>query len=102
MPHSTTTERSPDCFTDQGLPAIAGVDDHRYADLLRHGGTHRAEQHPGESASAMATNDDELSTLGLVDEMASRVLKLDHAVNGDLRIAFLPADQALAERFFGR
>ena len=51
--------------------------DHRYASLLRHGGADRTEQHPGESAAAVATDDDELSPLGLVKKMAGGVLKLD-------------------------
>ena len=46
--------------------------DHRYASRLRHGGADRTEQHAGESAAAVATDDDQLSPLGLVEQMAGR------------------------------
>ena len=52
---------------------LAG-NDHRNAGRLRHGGADRTEQHAGESAAAMAADDDQLSPFGLVEKMPGRVL----------------------------
>ena len=87
---------------DRAFPLVLAGNDHRYAGRLRDGGADRTEQHPGESASAMATDDDELGPLGLVEQMASRLLKLDQSVDRDLGIAFLPAGETFGESFLGR
>ena len=67
----------PIALPDRTFALVLARNDHRYASLLRHGGADRTEQHPGESAAAMATDDDELSPLGLVEKMAGGLLKLD-------------------------
>ena len=84
----------PDCAGP--LPFVTLVlsrDDDWYASLLRYGGTDRAEQHPAESTPAVTTHDDELGLLSLFEKMADGSLKLDNALDRDLRIAFLPAGQ---------
>jgi len=77
---------------------VLSRDDDWYASLLRYGGTDRAEQHPAESTPAVTTHDDELGLLSLFEKMADGSLKLDNALDRDLRIAFLPAGKALGER----
>ena len=81
---------------------VLACNDDRYASRLRYGGADRTEQHPGESAAAVATDDDELSPLGLVKKMAGGLLKLEYTVDGDLGIAFLPAGKAFGKRLVRR
>jgi len=80
----------PIALPDRTFALVLARDDHRYASRLCHGGADRTEQHPGESAAAMATDDDELSPLGLVKKMAGGLLKFDQTVDRDVGIAFLP------------
>ena len=90
------------CPVGQSLALVLPRNDDRYASLLRYGGTDRTEHHPGESAAAVTTDDDELSLLSLFEKMADGPLKLDHTLDRDLRIAFLPAGKALGKRLVRR
>lgn len=52
---------------------LAGDDD-RNASTVHHGSADRTEQHSGESATAVATDDDQLGRLGLVEKTAGRLI----------------------------
>ena len=74
--------------------ALAG-DNHRRARGLRDTRTDRSEQHSHESAAAMASHDDQLSRLGLVEEPASGLIPDKQAANVNVGIAFPPACETL-------
>ena len=65
-------------------------DDHRYARFLRNRSAYRTEQHAREPASAMAAENDELSALGMGEDMADWSFEFHHTVDRDLGIPFLP------------
>jgi hypothetical protein len=71
---------------------LAGDDD-RNASTVHHGSADRTEQHSGESATAVATDDDQLGRLGLVEKTAGRLIPNHHPFDADVGVAFLPAGQ---------
>jgi phosphate transport system protein len=79
---------------------LAGDDD-RNAGTVHHGSADRTEQHSGESATAVATDDDQLGRLGLVEKTAGRLIPNHHPFDADVGLAFLPAGDALRQWLLG-
>ena len=79
---------------------LAGDDD-RNASTVHHGSADRTEQHSGESATAVATDDDQLGRLGLVEKTAGRLIPNHHPFDADVGVAVLPAGDALRQGLLG-
>ena len=58
-----------------------------------------SQQHPRESATAAAADEDRLGRLRLIEEMTGGAVPHDPGMNGDVRIAFPPTGQPLSEGF---
>ena len=86
---STPSPNTPSCL-------VGGRDDDRNASTVHHGSADRTEQHSGESATAVATDDDQLGRLGQVEKTAGRLIPNHHPFDADVGVAVLPAGDALA------
>ena len=52
---------------------------------------HRAQQHSGKPAAAMATDDDQFGGSGLFEQLLGRSIVHEHPMNDDVGKALLPA-----------